>query len=95
MPPTTAPKSGATKKVKIVSFLPGNPEGQKLCSVPFNLSDYVNRGRVKESLQLTGNAYYCDFEILVEIDFSGDPRASMAMGPDRNTMQVNVDRGTM
>ena len=50
-------------KVKIVSFLPLNPEGQKVCSVPFNLSDYIGRGRVRESLQLTGNAYYCDFEI--------------------------------
>ena len=82
-------------KVKIVSFLPTNPEGQKVCSVPFNLSDYIGRGVVKESLQLTGNAYYCDFEIHVDLDTSGDPRASMAITSNRSTMQPQNDRATM
>jgi len=50
-------------KIKIVSYQGLTPEGTKVCSVPFNLSDYIGRGRVKESLQLTGNAFYVDFEI--------------------------------
>jgi hypothetical protein len=82
-------------KVQIKSFLPANPEGQKICSVPFNLSDYIGRGVVKESLQLTGNAYYVDFEIHVDLDTSGDPRASMALSSNRSTMQVPNDRATM
>jgi len=65
-------------KIKIVSYLGAQPVPTKICSVPFNLSDYINRGIVKESLQLQGNAFFVDFEILVEADASGDPRASMA-----------------
>lgn len=37
-------------KIKIVSYVNANPEGTKICSVPFNLSDYIGRGTVKESL---------------------------------------------
>ena len=74
-----------------MSYLSGSSEGNKICSVPFNMSEFIGRGRVKESLQLTGSAYYVDFEILVEPDFSGDVRGSMAMpggGDDhRMTMQ--------
>lgn len=67
----------------------GITQGNKICSIPFNLSDYIGRGRVRESLKLAGSAYYVDFEILVEPDTSGDPRASMALPrpDDRMTMQ--------
>ena len=37
-------------KIKILSYLGAQPVGTKICSVPFNLSDYINRGIVKESL---------------------------------------------
>jgi hypothetical protein len=81
-------------KVQVKSYT-GAAEPIKVCSVPFNLSDYIDRGIVKESLQLTGNAFFVDFEILIEADTSGDPRASMAVkresvaGGDfsRSTMQ--------
>lgn len=72
-------------KVKIVSYPNNATEGQKVCSVPFNLSKYIGKGLVKESLQLTGNAFFVDFEIMVEYD-STSVRASMALSKSNQSM---------
>lgn len=53
--------------------------------MPFNLSKYIGKGLVKESLQLTGNAFFVDFEIMVEAD-SSSVRASIALQKSHQTM---------
>lgn len=36
---------------------------EKISEVSINLSDYIGRGLMKDSIQLTGSAYFLDFEI--------------------------------
>ena len=74
-------------KIQVRTFTSIDPQGVKISTVPFNLSDYIGKGWVKESLQLTGNAFYIDFEILVDLDTTGASRATLA--PDsRSTMPI-------
>ncbi len=43
-----------------------NPnKDEKISEVSLNISPYIGKGVVKDSLQLTGNAYFVDFEISV------------------------------
>ena len=44
----------------------------KISEVSINLASYIGRGLVKDSMQLTGNAYFIDFEIEVE-ESAGTP----------------------
>jgi hypothetical protein len=86
-------------RIKIVNFLPSAPEVPvKICSVRFDLSQYVGKGRVRDSLTLEGNAFFAEFEILIGPDdgsgSAGDMRGTMATmpvaPPQQNHYQVPV-----
>lgn len=66
-------------RIKIVNYLPSDREtAVKICSVRFDLSKYVGKGRVTDSLTLEGNAFFADFEILIEPDDGLGNRATLA-----------------
>lgn len=50
---------------------------EKVSDVSLNLAMYIGRGAVKDSIQLTGGAYFLDFEIEVQ-KAEGNPRSSIA-----------------
>ena len=53
-------------RIKIVNYLPSAPDiPVKICSVKFDLSQYVGKGRVRDTLTLEGNAFFAEFEILI------------------------------
>ena len=39
--------------------------GDKVCEYTLDLSKYINRGPVKERIQLSGDAHHLDFELTV------------------------------
>lgn len=39
---------------------------EKLSEISLNLSNYINRGLVKDNMQMTGNVYFLEFQIHVE-----------------------------
>jgi hypothetical protein len=54
---------------------------EKVSDVSFNLAMYIGRGAVKDSIQLTGGAYFLDYEIEVsKIEGAPNARASMTAG---------------
>ena len=77
-------------KIQILSFAKDSESKQKICTVPFNLSEFIGRGKIRESLNLSGAAYNVEFEILVEHSTSGDVSSSFAQPVDdlRSTMPV-------
>lgn len=53
---------------------------EKVSDVSFNLAMYIGRGAVKDSIQLTGGAYFLDYEIEVIKIENANPRASISAG---------------
>ena len=54
---------------------------EKVSDVSINLANYIGRGAVKDSIQLTGSAYFLDFEIEVQPATAGtNVRGSMIDG---------------
>ena len=69
-------------RIKIVNFLPSAPETEiKICSIRFDLAQYVGKGRVRDSLTLEGNAFFAEFEILIEPDDGSVSRGTIATMP--------------
>jgi hypothetical protein len=64
---------------------------EKISEVTINLSDYINRGTMKDSIQLTGSAYFLDYEISVEMQPEGSVRASMSMANASEFGELNSD----
>lgn len=61
----------------IVKCLGGTQE--KICEATLNLASYIGRGLVKERVQLSGAAYFIDFEIsVIETSAAVNVRGSMA-----------------
>ena len=69
-------------RIKIVNFLPSAPDTPvKICSIKFDLAQYVGKGRVRDSLTLEGNAFFAEFEILIEPDDGSVTRGTIATMP--------------
>ena len=69
-------------RIKIVNFLPSAPEiPVKICSIRFDLAHYVGKGRVRDTLTLEGNAFFGEFEILIEPDDGSVTRGTIATMP--------------
>ena len=50
-----------------------------MCDYTVNLASFIGRGTVKERAQLTGAAYFIDFEITVSEAAKNNVRGSMAL----------------
>jgi hypothetical protein len=55
-----------SKKAEILVRCINPVKEEKICDVQLNLAAYIGRGAVKDSVQLSGSAYFLDFEIEVE-----------------------------
>ncbi len=55
------------KKAEIHVRCINSVKEEKISEVSLNLASYIGRGAVKDSIQLTGSAYFLDYEIEVEI----------------------------
>jgi hypothetical protein len=64
------------KKAEILVRCINSVKEEKICEVSINLSSYIGRGAVKDSIQLSGSAYFLDFEIEVE---PADPSKRMTI----------------
>lgn len=65
-----------------MNFLPSAPEVPiKICSIKFDLAQYVGKGRVRDSLTLEGNAFFAEFEILIDTDDGSGSRQTIATMP--------------
>lgn len=53
---------------------------EKISEVSINLADYIGRGAMKDSIQLSGSAYFLDYEIIVELESASNVRGSMSIG---------------
>ena len=51
------------KKAEIIVRCINQVKEEKICEVSINLASYIGRGAVKDSIQLSGSAYFLDFEI--------------------------------
>ena len=62
-------KSGKyqVKKAEVVVMCEYSVKEEKISKVELNLSNYIGKGVVKDTIQLYGNAYFLDFEITVEL----------------------------
>ncbi|CDW89532.1 UNKNOWN [Stylonychia lemnae] len=63
---------------------------EKISEVSLNLSSYIGRGSVKDSIQLTGSAYFLDFEIEVvkSEGASGDRQSQVESDQQRSASQA-------
>lgn len=53
------------KKAEIAVIHWNGQKETKISEVTLNLSSYIGRGLVKDSIQMTGNVYFIEFEVIV------------------------------
>lgn len=67
----------------------------RICKATIFVNQYVGRGSIKDSVQLTGNAQYLDFEVCVEASKNeGGTAGGDDHDSDEETRESNYSRSS-